>query len=530
MNDPVVLAQLSGFGIFLWLSLYLLLRVQQRSPLILAGVFALFAQAVFFGSSVLTFGTTDLPLLVRLERSFWWCAVLPIAAWFHFSDQIVRRMRDGERADRQTWPPLVVAVYVIAIVISVVGSTTNLFLNYTEPTLGVGERAAFLERGPAYPLYLLYLGVAAAGALFNLLLGLRQISRKRDQAEQALARQLRLLVGGAVLFLLGALYIASRYNWNPPISVLPGYALLLTGLAAIGYGMAHFGLLLDGQNIQRDFVYSLTGIALVNLVYTVVLSLTGVASAPSLLALVALVTLTHTAIDAGRRALDKLFFNPAEQTARAEAREYATALGTDPVEAPVLLAESEALAAEPIADEPEPYFGNEKTFKNHVRKAITSLKNPPQLAQSPLLALDLVTQRLRDSGQSDNRLNRATALRELLIEQIDNLRPVTDESVKVGEAWRFYNVLHYPYVRELSRKGALAEARRLREARQRAGQREPGELEQVLAWLTDVDEDTFYKWQRRASDTIALLLWEENGKLRSGHPHPQPMQAEVARS
>lgn len=529
MSDPVVLVQLCGFGMFLWLGLYLLLRVQQRSPLILAGAFALFAQAVFFGSSVLTFGASDLATLARLERWFWWCAVLPIAAWFHFSDQIVRRMRDGDRDGQQTWPPLVIGVYVIAIVISVLGSTTDLFLNYSEPVRGVGERAAYLERGVAYPIQLVYLGITAAGALINLVRGLLRVNGSRDAGEQALARQLRLLVGGAVLFLIGALYIASRYNWNPAISVLPGYALLLTGLAAVGYGMAHFGLLLDGQNIQRDFVYSLTGIVLVNLAYTLALGFTGVVSTSSLLALVALVTLTHTAIDAGRRGLDKLFFNAAEQTARAEARDYATALGTDPVEAPVLVAETAEAASEiePIAGVAEPYFGSEKTFKNHVRKAITSLKNPPQLAQSPLLSLDLVTHRLREGGQSDNRLNRATALRELLIEQIDNLRPVTDESVKVGEAWRFYNVLHYPYVRELSRKGALAEARRLREARQRTGQREPGELEQVLTWLADVDEDTFYKWQRRASDTIALLLWEENAKLRAVETEPRSVQAEV---
>jgi hypothetical protein len=35
----------------------------------------------------------------------------------------------------------------------------------------------------------------------------------------------------------------------------------------------------------------------------------------------------------------------------------------------------------------------------------------------------------------------------------------------------------------------------------------------VLSWLADVDEDTFYKWQRRASDTIATILWEENAKI-----------------
>jgi hypothetical protein len=74
-------------------------------------------------------------------------------------------------------------------------------------------------------------------------------------------------------------------------------------------------------------------------------------------------------------------------------------------------------------------------------------------------------------------------------------------------------VLYYPYVRELSRKGALAEARRLADERRRAGRATPSELEQVLSWLADVDEDTFYKWQRRASDTIATILWEEQHNI-----------------
>ena len=78
-------------------------------------------------------------------------------------------------------------------------------------------------------------------------------------------------------------------------------------------------------------------------------------------------------------------------------------------------------------------------------------------------------------------------------------------------------MLYYPYVRELSRKGALSEARRLSDERRRTGQREPGALEQVLIWLADVDEDTFYKWQRRASDTIAAILWEENLKHEPAH-------------
>ena len=34
------------------------------------------------------------------------------------------------------------------------------------------------------------------------------------------------------------------------------------------------------------------------------------------------------------------------------------------------------------------------------------------------------------------------------------------------------------------------------------------DLEQVVDWLVQANEDTFYKWQRRGSDTIAAALRE----------------------
>ena len=157
--------------------------------------------------------------------------------------------------------------------------------------------------------------------------------------------------------------------------------------------------------------------------------------------------------------------------------------------------------------------GDEKAFKDLLRKAVTGIKSPAQLAKSPLLGLKAEELRVQSAGQDDNRLNRVATLREILIEQIDGLRPTEGTATGTGEAWRYYNVLFYPYVRELSRKGAFAEARRLEEERRRRGVREPDDVEQVLRWLADIDEDTFYKWQRRASDIIATNLWEENAKV-----------------
>jgi len=401
-----------------------------------------------------------------------------------------------------------------------------------------------ISPGPGFGFFMLYLALTAAGAFANLLRARRALRRSGEPGDRALAQQLGVLAAGALFFLGGALWIAARNNWSLPISVLPGYLGLFVGLGALGYGVAHFGLLLDGQNVQRDFLYTFTGIVLTNLVYGGLLALAGGMSVEIALALVGLVTLTHTTFDSGRMLLDTFFFSRAERDARAEARDYATALGTAPVApqslepepAGAALPEGEASAPEDLESQPADELSY-KVFKDQVRKAITGLKSPPQLAKSPLLTLPLVELRVAQTGQEDNRLNRAAALRELLIERIESLRPAAGDpspastpstssgtssgtgsgqsaaAPRVGEAWRFYNVLYYPYVRELSRKGALAEARRLHDERRRAGQREPGDLEHVLSWLADVDEDTFYKWQRRASDTIATILWEEQHKL-----------------
>lgn len=520
--DPVILTQVVGFGVCLWLGLYLLVRAEHRTPLIVVGLVALFGQAAFFGSSVLTFSARHLPTLIWLERSFWWSAVLPVVAWLHFSNLIARQsLAAGQHREAPVWTPLLLVAYAVAVAIIALGTLSDLFINYSNPIITADERYAYLERGPLYPVQIAFLGLMATGALLNLTRALIRFRRSSEPSDRALTQQLRLLVGGAALFLFGALYISSRFNWNREVSVLPGYLALFVALAGVSYGIANFGLLLQGKSIRRDFFYNLTGIVLMTMLYITLLSLSDALSTRTVLVLVGLVVLSHTTVDSGRRVLDRLFFSRAEQTARAEARDYATELGTEPVVPPTMLQAEQPpddVADEPpdtgaLALEPPGELATEKAFKSVVRKALTGLKSPPQLAKSPLLTLKLVEQRLAQTGLSDNRLNRVAALRELLIEQIEGLRPRDDSSTHVGEAWRFYNVLYYPYVRELSRKAALAEARRLEKERQRSGQREPGELEQVLAWLADVDEDTFYKWQRRASDTIASILWEENHKV-----------------
>jgi hypothetical protein len=149
-----------------------------------------------------------------------------------------------------------------------------------------------------------------------------------------------------------------------------------------------------------------------------------------------------------------------------------------------------------------------KVFDDAVRRALTHLLDPTKLVTSPLLRLALVSKTIHDQQLEDTRLNRAAALKSILIALLTELRPQGQDGGPTSGAWRFYNCLYYPYVRGISRRRAPTVLRALVERREREGSPRT-EQEQVIRWLLQVDEDTYYKWQRRGSDTIAAALRDQ---------------------
>jgi hypothetical protein len=163
-------------------------------------------------------------------------------------------------------------------------------------------------------------------------------------------------------------------------------------------------------------------------------------------------------------------------------------------------ASEEALATQPAG--PNPELATRKAFDDAVRRALTHLSDPTKLATSPLLNLQTVARGVADQHLEENRLNRAAVLKEILVELLDGLRPADRGGGVTGDAFRYYNCLYYPYVRGLTRRRGPTVLRQLQERRHRDGSPR-SDLERVIAWLLQVDEDTYYKWQRRGSDTIA---------------------------
>jgi drug/metabolite transporter (DMT)-like permease len=444
------------------------------------------AQACFFFTSALVARQSDEGTRLILSRFSWWDAVLPAAMWFH----LTTRMHGADVARRRR--AAITLVYGCGGAIVVLGSFTNLVLNYGAFRMDArGPADTYVPAGPLYVVFTAYVLCSAALGIANLVALVRHEQASRGTAT---GPGLRMLAWGGLLFLAGAgLLTVNQLAFDVlPLSQSPGNLALVAGLALFGYTIARYNALLSGNDVRRDFAYSVCAVAVAWLTYLpVVVVLVGLDDARQALLsllLMLLVTSSHTLYDTFRTLLDRFFFSQQEREELQAARAFVVALGTEPAGPDQTLLESD------------------KALKDAVRKAITWLQNPTQLAGSPLLGFRVVQLRLDELELENNLLQRAVALRDLLIELIDGLRPAEREG-GTSDAWRFYNCLHYPYVRGISLRTAPTALRAMQERRRRDASPKT-DAERVTEWLTTVNENTYFRWQRVASDTIAETLRE----------------------
>lgn len=482
-----------GFAGFLWIGLYAVARGDRGRLALLTGATAVSTGCFFFFNSWLKSAYGD--PAVALNHCSWWASVLPATLWSLLSMELDRH------AMRVPWrTPFVWANVTLATLLVTLGTFTNLVRDYAHPAAGHPVGA-----GPLFVVYVAYLLACFAFSAFCLIrmalsgphgeqIGTMPGSKwgpARD-AQRWRTRELRQMVVGALCFLTGAAYLAVNELLGGRGDQWPGLALLLVGLGVFGATVSLRTALLLGKDLRRDFVYSFTALVLMILPALIVLGLLdgfgderrGLAA----LLVVGAITTGHTLRDSVRERLDLLFFSPAIRQERAAARAY-----------------EEALAAPPAGR--NPVLSGRKEFDDAVRRALTNLSDPTRLATSPLLNLHAVSLSLAESGQDDNRLNRAAVLKEMLLDLLDQLRPGAGAGTVTGDAHRFYNCLYYPYVKGISRRRLPSIQRHLQERRCRDGSPKTDQ-ERVVDWLLQLDETTFYRWQRRGSDTIAAALRE----------------------
>ena len=86
----------------------------------------------------------------------------------------------------------------------------------------------------------------------------------------------------------------------------------------------------------------------------------------------------------------------------------------------------------------EPDSVNEEQFTRLTRRALSHLGDLPKLATSPLVNLPAV--------HGANPLDRAHALKSLLVQSIQKLKPQSESKFGATDEWRYYNALYFPYV------------------------------------------------------------------------------------
>ncbi len=494
-HTALFLLHVLGFGGFVWLGLYTLTRGDRGPVALLTGVTALVTACFFLSGGLLSAPHHTRDTVLWINRVFWGAAVLPVALWLHLSI----RLNPHAAAARWRGPVLWVA-YGAAALLTLSGMSTDLVNNYhtAMPTTPV-------IAGPLYIVYVIFLFSCVGFSVVNLsMLAWRRAPEDTAPAGPAATG---LLVVGGVCFLAGAGLLSLNSLLRSALDELPAYVLLLAGLGAVGATVVVQGALLMGRDVRREVVYNLVGLGLLLGLYLlatgVLVGFPDVRHDVLVFVLTALITSGHTLYNVAGGWLDGIFFTPVVREERAAARAYADALATVPAG-------------------PHPDLATPKAFEDAVRRALAHLSDPTKLATSPLLNLSVVAQAVADQRLDDDRLGRAAALKELLLELLEGLRPRDPAGRATGDAWRFYNCLYYPYVRGLGRRRAPSVLRQLGERRRRDGGPR-GELEQVLEWLLQVDEDTFYKWQRRGSDTIAAALRER--EVAAGGPAPRAADA-----
>lgn len=251
--------------------------------------------------------------------------------------------------------------------------------------------------------------------------------------------------------------------------VLLGFDLLLLGGAVTVWDAFD-----EGESIRlhllRSFVSAFYYAGALAVVVVIVSAIEGDFGFGKLLLLVSLVSfgiLTQTFERSIQKILDVVTF-PKSSTLGADRN-----LLTDSADALPLLSTLDLFSV------------SDAEFARLTRRALSHLGDLPRLSTSPLVNLPQV--------QSQNPLERAHALKSLLVASVSKLKPRGAAFFGTSDAWRYYNAVYYPYVLGLkpyTRRADLA----LQDESTRI----------VLEWFqTSVPERTLHNWQNTAAKLIA---------------------------
>jgi hypothetical protein len=444
MMSSLLLIQTLMFAFTFWFGLYLLTQSVGKLSLRFAGLGLLsYAGGLAFVSLSSYAGTLveqSLPMLLPL---------LPAGFWLLSTLTLLNETFQRKIPLRELLVPTLLIIFLAALI--VVSGISRLVLAILPILLALAAlvwiRRAFKEQLPPVPL--------------------------------------KVLLTATLFFALGCVLLVI------PVALLSVELILLligVDIVLLGYAVGRLDAYEEGTTLLPDALRSLLSATLMTAVIgsqtLILIALSGGTQVRSLLLFYAIVSTTivlstmHTVLQA---IIDRLLFGRNSRiTSEREA----------------LMAVSTSL---PRLDEAvQPLALDEAELVRLTRRALSHYNNIGKLAVNPLTTLPIITERMRTNSKPDISLERAHELRRLLAECILRLKPYSDKDFDIGEEWRYFNALYFPYVLGLKPYTARA-----------SSDTTDATTQEVLAWFQDyVPERTLYNWQTSATRLIAQQLRE----------------------
>jgi hypothetical protein len=223
----------------------------------------------------------------------------------------------------------------------------------------------------------------------------------------------------------------------------------------MAWNVAAYSLLFKGQVVRTDFFYVLTALTFVCVLYGAVLLLSGASYSFQLLSVIAITlsiaVLSHAFVDLGRRILDRLFFGGDVRRLRDNFAWMVQSAGrAEDLDALIVEAHNEI--SEVSADR----------LLTLIEQALRRLNNPAALGRSDLAdripaTLEAATREAVGRGLADvTPLERAQALRSVLISGIERLKPLDGNVGMEAPAALQHHILHEEYLQGLLNKQIIA--------------------------------------------------------------------------
>ena len=472
MFDWTSLPTFASMLLFWLLAAYVLTR-SPRSAVSWTAVAAQLATGCYLLGQGMQANAQNLEQWLPWARNLQWGAAVAPTCWYWLTVQLLRE-QEGARSRRyvdRVALPLAALFAAASVVFALAIYVDDLMYRWSlsRPSAAIDSLASrptfHVEPGLIYPGFVALLAATTILGAVNVYLGwlASEGSERRPRFAWLLLSAVLFIVAANSLGISELIGLAEWPAWV-------GHLLLAVAMVVMAWNVSAYSVLLQGSVIKRDFLYFVTGTLVVMALYGPLFWLARMPYSFELVGLVVglliLAVLTHALIDVGRGLLDRLFFVDDVQQLRANLAS---------------VMQDAALAKDlgPVLSEARSEI-DEISLEHVIRlceQSLRRLNNPAALAQSALAAQlphTLASQRARDTAApstTPSPLEQARALREILVDAIDRLKPSDGDIGPESPAALQYHILREEYLlghlnKQIMTRHALSEGTFHRNRRQ----------------------------------------------------------------